>query len=91
MKTLTLNYLPESITRKDTWLMNLIKQRVYITMGEIRHGRIKLVDGALEMLYGDNTGPLVTVEVHDDRFYTSLAAGGAVWRFRGLPSSLVDL
>ena len=32
-------------------------------MGEIRHGRIKLVDGALEMLYGDNTGPLVTVEV----------------------------
>jgi cyclopropane-fatty-acyl-phospholipid synthase len=78
MKTLTLNYLPESITRKDTWLMNLIKQRFYITMGEIRHGRIKLVDGALEMLYGDNTGPLVTVEVHDDRFYTSLAAGGAV-------------
>lgn len=78
MKTLTLNHLPDSVTRKDTWLMNLIKEKFYANMGQIKHGRIRFVDRDFEMFCGDNEGPLTTVEVHDDRFYTTLAAGGAV-------------
>lgn len=78
MKTLTLNYLPESVTRKDTWLMNLIKEKFYANMSLIQHGRIKFIDDDFELICGDQSGPMTTVEVHDDRFYTTLAAGGAV-------------
>lgn len=78
MKTLTLNYTPDSVTRKDTWLMNLIKEKFYANMDQIQHGRIHFIDGNFEHTCGDGTGPTTTVEVHDDRFYTTLAAGGAV-------------
>ncbi len=78
MKTLTLNYLPDSVTRKDTWLMNLIKEKFYANMALIQHGRIRFIDGEFELICGDQSGAITTVEVHDDRFYTTLAAGGAV-------------
>jgi len=78
MKTLTLNYLPHHAKRKDTWLMNTIKNKFYSNMKLLKHGRVIFIDGDITLNCGDDPSPTATVEVHDDRFYTTLAAGGAV-------------
>jgi cyclopropane-fatty-acyl-phospholipid synthase len=44
----------------------------------LKHGRVIFIDGDVTSNCGDDPSPTATVEVHDDRFYTTLAAGGAV-------------
>tara|TARA_R110002072_G_scaffold113986_2_gene243842 strand:- start:10244 stop:11485 length:1242 start_codon:yes stop_codon:yes gene_type:complete len=78
MKTLSLNYLPSRVKRKDTWLMNTIKSKFYSNMKLLKHGRVIFIDGDLTLNCGEDPSPTATVEIHDDRFYTTLAAGGAV-------------
>lgn len=78
MKTLTLDHLPQHAKRKDTWLMNTIKNKFYSNMKQLKHGRVIFIDGETTLNCGDDPSPTATVEVHDDRFYTTLAAGGAV-------------
>ena len=78
MKTLSLDHLPERITRKDTWLMNTIKTKFYANMKQLKNGRVIFIDGEVTLNCGGDPSPTATVEVHDDRFYTILAAGGAV-------------
>ena len=78
MKTLTLDYLPESVRRKDGWLITLIKKKFYANFSNLEHGNIIFVDGDFTLQCGNSAEPAATVDVHDDRFYTTLAAGGAV-------------
>jgi len=78
MRTLDLDHSPNQVTRKDTWLMNTIKSKFYANMQHLKHGRVIFIDGDLTLNCGTDPTPTATVEVHDDRFYTTLAAGGAV-------------
>ena len=78
MKTLTLDYLPESVRRKDGWLITLIKRKFYANFSNLEHGNIIFIDGDFTLQCGNSDEPAATVDVHDDRFYTTLAAGGAV-------------
>jgi cyclopropane-fatty-acyl-phospholipid synthase len=78
MKTLTLDYLPESVRRKDGWLITLIKRKFYANFSNLEHGNIIFIDGDFTLQCGNSAEPAATVDVHDDRFYTTLAAGGAV-------------
>ena len=78
MKTLTLDHLPESVRRKDGWLITLIKKKFYANFSNLEHGNIIFVDGDFTLQCGNSAEPAATVDVHDDRFYTTLAAGGAV-------------
>lgn len=78
MKTLSLNYQPETIRRTDTWLMKRVKEKFYSNIEQLKHGQVTFVDGNYRLTCGDQNGVHTTVEVHDDRFYTSLAAGGAI-------------
>jgi cyclopropane-fatty-acyl-phospholipid synthase len=78
MKTLTLDYLPVSVRRKDGWLITLIKKKFYANFSNLEHGNIIFVDGDFTLQCGNSAEPAATVDVHDDRFYTTLAAGGAV-------------
>ena len=78
MKTLTLDYLPESIRRKDGWLITLIKSKFYDNFRNLQHGNIIFIDGDFRLQCGNSDEPAATVQVHDDRFYTTLAAGGTV-------------
>ena len=78
MKTLTLDYLPESVRRKDGWLITLIKKKFYANFSNLEHGNIIFIDGDFTLQCGNSAEPAATVDVHDDRFYTTLAAGGAV-------------
>jgi cyclopropane-fatty-acyl-phospholipid synthase len=78
MKTLTLDYLPESVRRKDGWLITLIKRKFYANFSNLEHGNIIFIDGGFTLQCGNSDEPAATVDVHDDRFYTTLAAGGAV-------------
>ena len=78
MKTLTLDYLPVSVRRKDGWLITLIKKKFYANFSNLEHGNIIFIDGDFTLQCGNSAEPAATVDVHDDRFYTTLAAGGAV-------------
>ena len=78
MKTLTLDHLPESVRRKDGWLITLIKKKFYANFSKLKHGSITFIDGDFRLQCGNSDELSTTVEVHDDRFYTTLAAGGAV-------------
>ena len=78
MKTLTLDHLPESVRRKDGWLITLIKKKFYANFSKLKHGSITFIDGDFTLQCGNSDELSTTVEVHDDRFYTTLAAGGAV-------------
>lgn len=78
MKTLPLDYLPARSKRQDTWLMNTIKNKFMDNMKQIKHGRVIYIDGDMTVNCGTDSAPTATVEIHDDRFYTTLAAGGAV-------------
>jgi len=78
MKTLTLDYLPESVRRKDGWFITLIKKKFYANFSNLEHGNIIFIDGDFTLQCGNSAEPAATVNVHDDRFYTTLAAGGAV-------------
>ena len=78
MKTLTLDYLPVSVRRKDGWLITLIKKKFYANFSNLEHGNIIFIDGDFTLQCGNSAEPAATVNVHDDRFYTTLAAGGAV-------------
>ena len=78
MKTLTLDYPPESVRRKDGWFITLIKKKFYANFSNLEHGNIIFIDGDFTLQCGNSVEPAATVNVHDDRFYTTLAAGGAV-------------
>lgn len=78
MKTLTLDYPPESVRRKDGWFITLIKKKFYANFSNLEHGNIIFIDGDFTLQCGNSAEPAATVNVHDDRFYTTLAAGGAV-------------
>jgi len=78
MKTLTLDYPPESVRRKDGWFITLIKKKFYANFSNLEHGNIIFIDGDFTLQCGNSAEPAATVDVHDDRFYTTLAAGGAV-------------
>ena len=78
MKTLTLDYSPESVRRKDGWFITLIKKKFYANFSNLEHGNIIFIDGDFTLQCGNSAEPAATVDVHDDRFYTTLAAGGAV-------------
>ena len=78
MKTLTLDYPPESVRRKDGWFITLIKKKFYANFSNLEHGNIIFIDGDFTLQCGNSAEPAATVKVHDDRFYTTLAAGGAV-------------
>jgi len=78
MKTLTLDYPPESVRRKDGWFITLIKKKFYANFSNLEHGNIIFIDGDFTQQCGNSAEPAATVNVHDDRFYTTLAAGGAV-------------
>ena len=78
MKTLTLDYPPESVRRKDGWFITLIKKQFYANFSNLEHGNIIFIDGDFTLQCGNSAEPAATVNVHDDRFYTTLAAGGAV-------------
>ena len=78
MKTLTLDYPPESVRRKDGWFITLIKKKFYANFSNLEHGNIIFIDGDFTLQCGNSVEPAATVDVHDDRFYTTLAAGGAV-------------
>ena len=78
MKTLTLDYPPDSVRRKDGWFITLIKKKFYANFSNLEHGNIIFIDGDFTLQCGNSAEPAATVNVHDDRFYTTLAAGGAV-------------
>ena len=71
MKTLTLDYLPVSVRRKDGWLITLIKRKFYANFSNLEHGNIIFIDGDFTLQCGNSDEPAATVDVHDDRFYTT--------------------
>ena len=78
MKTLALDHLPASIQRSDSRFITTIKNRFYENLERIEYGRIVFVDG--DKVHGCGTGmeSHATIVVNDDRFYTSMAFGGAL-------------
>jgi cyclopropane-fatty-acyl-phospholipid synthase len=59
-------------------LITLIKRKFYANFSNLEHGNIIFIDGDFTLQCGNSAEPAATVDVHDDRFYTTLAAGGAV-------------
>lgn len=78
MKTLVLDYLPTSIQRNDSWLTNTVKNRFYEGFDRIEIGQITFIDGDQTRVCGQGAASDISVIINDDRFYTSLAFGGAI-------------
>ncbi len=78
MKTLSLDYLPEQIQRKDTWLIKIVKRKFFENMSRIQFGQLQFIDHDRSIICGKDQALKTTVTIHDDRFYTSLAFGGAI-------------
>src|ERR1700690_1128705 len=65
----------------DTALTQLAKRLVLAQLGKIQHGRLRLIDGDIDRVFGERTatGPFeVTVRVRGSRFYSDVAFGGTV-------------
>jgi cyclopropane-fatty-acyl-phospholipid synthase len=62
-------------------LTRLAKFLVLAQLQKIRHGRLRLIDGDLDLRFGERSaaGPFdLTVRVHGARFYSDVAFGGTV-------------
>jgi len=59
-------------------LSSLAKRAVTARLANLRHGRLTLRDGKVSRIWGADSGPWLSIVVHDPRFYSAVAFGGSV-------------
>ena len=57
---------------------DLVARAVYKLLGQIKYGKLTLVDADSTRIFGDDSGPGCRVNIHDRSFYRKMIRGGAV-------------
>ena len=61
-----------------SFLQNFARSLVTRRLSQLRHGRVRLIEGAAHTVWGPAEGPQYSITVHDPRFYQALMLGGSV-------------
>lgn len=64
--------------KRTRWFDDLARRLVRAKLGQLRDGRLLLVDGAEEQHFGRGGDLQATVQVRDPRFYRAVALGGSL-------------